>query len=63
MYEKGVIHHDMSVENILINRLPQDTKGKRGFIIDFDHARFMEAATLHDGPVSVRVVDCFYHSH
>ena len=62
-YEKGVIHRDMSVGNILINRLPQDTKGNRGFIIDFDHASLMGAATVHDDPVSVSLIDRLKYVH
>ena len=63
-YENGVIHRDMSVENILINRVVESVRGNRGFIIDFDYAKFMEAATLHDDPISVRLVDhvCIWRS-
>lgn len=46
----------MSVENILINRLINAVKGNRGFIIDFDYAKLMEAATLHDDPASVSLL-------
>ena len=54
-YEKGVIHRDMSVGNILINGLPQDTQGNRGFIIDLDHAKLMEVI-LPDGPSAVSLL-------
>ena len=46
----------MSVENILINRVVESVKGNRGFIIDFDYAKFMEAATLYDDPISVSLL-------
>ena len=43
----------MSVENILINRWTNGTKGTRGFIIDFDYAKVLEDPTLAQDPVSV----------
>ena len=52
-YEKGVIHRDMSVENILINNVINATKGNRGFIIDFDCAKAREAASLHEETFAV----------
>ena len=55
-YEEDVIHRDMSVENILINKVVQIAQGNRGFIIDFDHAKMFHDLTLHDDPISVCLI-------
>lgn len=53
-YEKGVLHRDISVGNILITG--KSEHGRRGALIDYDNAiLWKDHKVLADDPLSVRL--------
>jgi len=47
-FENGVVHHDLSPENILISR--ETAKGRHGIVIDLDFAKMLDDKTTATDP-------------
>ncbi|KAJ2919615.1 hypothetical protein MD484_g793, partial [Candolleomyces efflorescens] len=54
MYKKGILHRDISLNNVLLGK-PGAKPGSRGALIDFDAATHLGAETLEDWIIGTRL--------